>query len=64
MADALRSLEFSDGQLIIEQGAPASCMYFVERGSARVMMRTVCFLGHSGLLHFTCFADIIIFALT
>jgi len=38
VCDALSSGSFKDGERIIEQGAQASCMYFLEEGSVRVAM--------------------------
>lgn len=38
VCDALSSGSFKDGERIIEQGAQADCMYFLEEGSVRVAM--------------------------
>lgn len=37
--DALQSKVFEDGELIIKQGDVADCMYFVEEGRVRIVMR-------------------------
>lgn len=39
VADALQSKVFEDGELIIKQGDVADCMYFVEEGRVRIVMR-------------------------
>ena len=38
LCDALNSLEFNDGDVLIRQGAAADGMYFVEEGEVRITM--------------------------
>ena len=38
LADALSTKHFSDGSMIVQQGAPADGMYFIESGVVDVMV--------------------------